>query len=68
MTRSLIIGASGGIGAAMTRALTARGDDVTTLSRSADGLDLTDEASIELRASVVSQFGQHSILVPGFFV
>ena len=38
MTRSLIIGASGGIGAAMTRALTARGDDVTTLSRSAGAL------------------------------
>lgn len=47
MTRSLIIGASGGIGAAMTRVCRARGDDVTTLSRSADGLDLTDEASIE---------------------
>ena len=50
MTRSLIIGASGGIGAAMTRVCRARGDDVTTLSRSADGLDLTDEASIESKS------------------
>ncbi|PIV74528.1 MAG: C factor, cell signaling protein [Rhodobacteraceae bacterium CG17_big_fil_post_rev_8_21_14_2_50_65_11] len=44
--RTLIIGASGGIGSALTDELRARGE-VVGLSRSADGLDLTDEASIE---------------------
>lgn len=46
MTCTLIIGASGGIGAALARAAAARGDSVTALSRRADGLDVTDEASI----------------------
>jgi NAD(P)-dependent dehydrogenase (short-subunit alcohol dehydrogenase family) len=44
--RALVIGASGGIGAAMATALAARGDRVTGVSRSADGLDVTDEASV----------------------
>ena len=44
--RALVIGASGGIGAAVAAHLTARGDVVTGLSRSGDGLDLTDEARI----------------------
>ncbi len=44
--RSLIIGASGGIGAALASALAAKGSDVTALSRSANGLDLTVETSI----------------------
>ncbi|WP_300036996.1 SDR family NAD(P)-dependent oxidoreductase [uncultured Roseobacter sp.] len=46
MRRILMIGASGGIGAALTAALRARGDEVVTLSRSRDGLDVTDEASV----------------------
>lgn len=46
MTQSLIIGASGGIGGAVAEACRARGDRVTGLSRSADGLDVTNEASI----------------------
>tara|TARA_R110002049_G_scaffold44333_3_gene129883 strand:- start:130961 stop:131626 length:666 start_codon:yes stop_codon:yes gene_type:complete len=46
MSRILIIGATGGIGAALTAAYGARGDDVVTLSRSADGLDLTDDVSV----------------------
>jgi len=46
MEHALIIGASGGIGAALTDALEARGAGVTRLSRSADGLDVTDEASV----------------------
>ena len=46
--RVLLIGASGGIGSALAKALgTAQ---LTTLSRSADGLDLTDEASIAAAA------------------
>ena len=43
--RSLVIGASGGIGAALVHALALRGD-VIGVSRSIDGLDVTDEASI----------------------
>jgi NAD(P)-dependent dehydrogenase (short-subunit alcohol dehydrogenase family) len=45
--RALIIGASGGIGREISKVLRARGDGVTGLSRSADGLDITCEASIE---------------------
>ena len=47
MDRALIIGSSGGIGRAVCAALQARGVAVTGLSRSVDGLDVTDEASIE---------------------
>jgi NAD(P)-dependent dehydrogenase (short-subunit alcohol dehydrogenase family) len=46
MHNTLIIGGSGGIGAALARAGTARGDTVTALSRRDHGLDVTDEASI----------------------
>lgn len=42
--RALVFGASGGIGSALAEALSE--GDLTTLSRSRDGLDLTDEASI----------------------
>ncbi|SEM78330.1 NAD(P)-dependent dehydrogenase, short-chain alcohol dehydrogenase family [Pseudorhodobacter antarcticus] len=42
MAKSLVIGASGGIGAALVAALGAQG-----ISRSANGLDVTDEASIK---------------------
>ena len=45
MTHALIIGASGGIGAALADHL-AKTHDVIRLSRSADGLDITDDASI----------------------
>jgi NAD(P)-dependent dehydrogenase (short-subunit alcohol dehydrogenase family) len=43
--RSLVIGATGGIGAALVARLALRGD-VVGLSRSGDGLDVTDEASV----------------------
>jgi NAD(P)-dependent dehydrogenase (short-subunit alcohol dehydrogenase family) len=43
--RSLVIGASGGIGAAVADALAQRGE-VTRLSRRDNGLDVTDEASV----------------------
>lgn len=46
MTRALIIGASGGIGAALVAALEEERVQVTALSRRADGLDVTDEASV----------------------
>jgi NAD(P)-dependent dehydrogenase (short-subunit alcohol dehydrogenase family) len=48
--RAIVIGSSGGIGAAIERALTARGDHVVGLSRSQSGseqaFDLTSEESI----------------------
>lgn len=47
MKQILIIGASGGVGSALATAYAARGDQVTGLSRSVNGLDLTDEASIQ---------------------
>ncbi len=46
MGNALIIGASGGIGQAVSAGLEARGVTVTRLSRSGDGLDVTDEASV----------------------
>ncbi len=46
MDRALIIGASGGIGAAVAAEAEVRGAQVVRLSRSADGLDVTDEASV----------------------
>jgi len=45
MERALIIGDTGGIGAALAQALRDRGTDVTGLSRR-NGLDLTDPASV----------------------
>jgi NAD(P)-dependent dehydrogenase (short-subunit alcohol dehydrogenase family) len=47
MDRALVIGASGGIGAAIAAELGARGYAVTGLSRAQDGLDVTDPAAIE---------------------
>ena len=43
--RALVVGASGGIGSALVEALSERGE-VVGLSRSRDGLDVTDEASV----------------------
>lgn len=47
MGRALVIGESGGIGAALAAALRARGAEVTGLSRSRDGLELRDPGSVE---------------------
>ncbi|PZX18429.1 short-subunit dehydrogenase [Palleronia aestuarii] len=47
MERALVIGASGGIGRALVGELESRDTQVTGLSRSGDGLDVTDEASVE---------------------
>jgi NAD(P)-dependent dehydrogenase (short-subunit alcohol dehydrogenase family) len=57
MERALVIGSSGGIGRALVSALQARGAHVVGLSRSGDGLDLTDEASIaRVLGAVEGQF------------
>jgi NAD(P)-dependent dehydrogenase (short-subunit alcohol dehydrogenase family) len=53
MQRALVIGASGGIGGALVAALGARGAQVTGLSRSVDGMDVTDEASIQQALSAL---------------
>ncbi len=45
--RALVVGASGGLGAALVQALEARGAEVHGLSRSVDGLELTDPRSVE---------------------
>ena len=47
MKQVLIIGASGGVGAALAAAYEGRGDAVTRLSRSVDGFDITDERSVD---------------------
>lgn len=47
MKNALIIGASGGIGAAITAQLRQDGMDVTTLSRSEDGFDVGNAALVE---------------------
>ncbi|MCR9109903.1 SDR family NAD(P)-dependent oxidoreductase [Marivita sp. XM-24bin2] len=47
MKTALIIGSSGGIGSALTQALTTRGVSVTGLSRRDNGLDVTDEPSVK---------------------
>ncbi|MDJ0826802.1 MAG: SDR family NAD(P)-dependent oxidoreductase [Rhodobacter sp.] len=46
MSRALIIGASGGIGQALTAEARERYSSVDTLSRSANGLDIRSEASV----------------------
>jgi NAD(P)-dependent dehydrogenase (short-subunit alcohol dehydrogenase family) len=46
MDRALVIGASGGLGAAVAATLDADGVAVTALSRRDDGLDVTDEAAV----------------------
>ena len=45
--RALVIGASGGIGAAVANALETEGADVTRLSRAIDGFDVTNPALVE---------------------
>lgn len=55
MTHVLIIGASGGIGAALNRYHKGRGDTVLGLSRSVDGLDILDAQSV---ADHLGQLGQ----------
>ncbi|TCS61532.1 NAD(P)-dependent dehydrogenase (short-subunit alcohol dehydrogenase family) [Primorskyibacter sedentarius] len=45
--RALVIGATGGIGHALGVALEANGLEVTRLSRTADGFDMTDPAKVD---------------------
>ena len=56
MNRTLILGASGGIGSALAAACRARGDHVTGLSRSGDGFDITDQESVRGHLSGLGPF------------
>ncbi|MEX3014131.1 SDR family NAD(P)-dependent oxidoreductase [Gymnodinialimonas hymeniacidonis] len=47
MINALVIGASGGIGQAMVAEMRARGGNVTGLSRSVDGLDITKAETVD---------------------
>ncbi|MEM6387288.1 MAG: SDR family NAD(P)-dependent oxidoreductase [Pseudomonadota bacterium] len=47
MARVLVVGVSGGIGSAISAEYATRGFEVAELSRAHDGLDVTDEASVE---------------------
>lgn len=58
MERALIIGASGGIGQAVVAELTARGVAIQGLSRSGDGLNLTNPDAVErVLGDVAGPFG-----------
>ena len=54
MSNALVIGASGGIGRAVVAELRNRGVIVTTLSRSTDGLDVSDGTSVDRTLSPLS--------------
>lgn len=56
MADVLILGASGGIGSALRAAHQARGDAVTGLSRSRDGFDVTDAASVDAALTGLGPF------------
>ncbi len=68
MKRALVIGASGGIGQAITAELGARGWSVTGLSRSVDGLDVTDEASVATAFDALDGPFQRIIVTTGALV
>lgn len=65
MKQALVIGASGGIGRALVAELQARGWQVTGLSRSTDGLDVTDAASINTHLSRLEGPFQRIIIATG---
>lgn len=60
MQQALVIGASGGIGAAVAQNLRARGVAVTGLSRSENGLEVTDEGSV--RAALGALDGPYDLV------
>ena len=57
---ALIIGASGGIGAAVAQDLETRGWQVTRLSRARDGLDIGDQANVD--AHLEAQNGPYELV------
>lgn len=65
MARALVIGSSGGIGRALVAGLTGQGWQVTGLSRSADGLDVTSEASVAQHLGALEGPFQRIIIATG---
>jgi NAD(P)-dependent dehydrogenase (short-subunit alcohol dehydrogenase family) len=65
MEKVLLIGASGGIGSALHVALDARGCEVFGLSRSVDGFDITDEASVEEHLGALNEGFDGIIIATG---
>lgn len=65
MDQALVIGASGGIGRALVAELQARGWQVTGLSRSRDGLDVTDETSVQEHLSALDGPFQRIVIATG---
>ncbi|MEP4037392.1 SDR family NAD(P)-dependent oxidoreductase [Pseudophaeobacter sp.] len=63
--RALIVGGSGGIGAALSRALVSKGADVTNLSRSSDGFDISDPEKVKLHMDHLSGTFQTVIVASG---
>ncbi len=63
--RALVIGSSGGIGTALCAALAGQGWQVTGLSRSGDGLDVTSEASVEAALGVLDAPFQRILIATG---
>jgi NAD(P)-dependent dehydrogenase (short-subunit alcohol dehydrogenase family) len=54
--RALVIGSSGGIGSAIVETLSSyHGTEVVGLSRRGDGLDITDEGSVEAHARILRE-------------
>ncbi len=62
--RAVVLGASGGIGAAVLAALQAdgRAGAVIGLSRSADGFDVTDEAAVAAAAARLKEAGPFDLV------
>ena len=56
MQKVLILGASGGIGSALVGAFESHGADVTPLSRSVDGFDITDPVSVDAQLGTLSGY------------
>ncbi|MCC5960381.1 MAG: SDR family NAD(P)-dependent oxidoreductase [Rhodobacteraceae bacterium] len=65
MKRALVIGASGGIGSALVSGLQGQGGQVTGLSRSRDGLDITDEGAVARHLGAVTGTFQRIVIATG---
>ncbi|MFN4057337.1 MAG: SDR family NAD(P)-dependent oxidoreductase [Roseinatronobacter sp.] len=63
--RALVIGSSGGIGGALVAALAGQGWQVTGLSRTGNGLDVTDEASVEAALGALDAPFQRILIATG---
>lgn len=65
MKRALVIGASGGVGDAICKAFATQGWKVTGLSRSGDGLDVTNEDSVSEHMGALEGSFQRIVIATG---